>query len=111
MKQDDKGLKKIIARLVKLEHAVFGAGRGGASKMLADTKKYKGATGGIRLLTDEGFFDKKRSFGEVCKALEDKGYHYTRQAVQTPLNTLSSSKGKLLVALTESGRKLYAKRK
>jgi len=112
MKQDDKGLRKIIARLEKLEHAVFGSARyTTTSKVPADTKKYKGATGGIRLLADEGFFDKKRSFGEVCKALEGKGYHYTKQAVQTPLNNLSSSKGKLLVALTEDGRKLYAKRK
>ncbi|MBI3608485.1 MAG: hypothetical protein HY207_11010 [Nitrospirae bacterium] len=111
MKQADKDLREIISRLEKLEHAVFGSGRKAASMAPTDTKKYKGATGGIRLLVDEGFFDKKHSFGEICKALEGKGYHYTKQAVQTPLNNLSSSGGGILVALTEKGRKLYAKRK
>ena len=111
MRMDDKVLKGIISRLERLEHEVFRSGKQVANKRAADTKKYKGATGGIRLLVDEGFFNKKRSFSEICKALENKDYHYSKQAVQTPLNNLSSSKGKLLVALTEKGRKLYAKRK
>ena len=111
MKPDDKGLREIISRLERLEHAVFGSRRKAASKAPTDTKKYKGATGGIRLLVDKGFFDKKRSFGEIRKALEGKGYHFTKQAVQTPLKTFSFSRGKILVALTEKGRKLYAKRK
>lgn len=111
MKTEDKVLKNIIYRLEKLEGAFFGSAKKAVNKAPTDTKKYKGATGGIRLLADEGFFDKKRSFGEVCKALEGKDYHYTKQAVQTPLNNLSSSKGKLLVALIEKGEKRYAKRK
>lgn len=100
-----------MSRLEKLEHAVFYSGKVAATKTDKDAKKYKGATGGIRLLADEGYFDKKRTFGDICKALESKGYHYTKQAVQTPLKYMSSSKEKLLVVLTEKGRKLYAKRK
>ncbi|MHB8623374.1 MAG: hypothetical protein ACYC9J_10915 [Sulfuricaulis sp.] len=111
MKMEEKVLKNIIVRLEKLESAVFGSSKKTVNKARLDTEKYKGATGGIRLLADDGFFDKKRSFGEVYKALEGKDYHYTKQAVQTPLNNLSSSTGTLLVALTEKGRKLYAKRK
>ena len=110
MKTEDKILKNIISRLEKLEGVLFGSAKKIAKKPHADTKKYKGATGGIRLLLDEGFFDKKRLFGEVRSALENKGYHYSMQAVQTPLNNLSS-KEKLLVALTEKGKKHYAKRK
>lgn len=108
---DKKILTRIIARLARLERKVFGYNRQPVDSKLKDAKKYKGATGGIRLLLDENFFAKKRFFHEVCKALESKGYHYSKQAVQTPLKNLSSSKGKVLVALTEKGRKLYAKRK
>jgi len=111
MSVNEKALKKIIARIDKLESAVFGTGNRAKNSARTDAKKYKGATGGIRLLADEGYFDKKRNFGDICIALESKGYHYTKQAVQTPLNNLSSTKGKLLVALTERGRKQYAKRK
>ena len=111
MSMDDKVLRDIVSRLERLERAVFGSGKETANKQHADAKKYKGATGGIRLLVDEGYFDKKRSFGEICKDLESKGYHYSKQAVQTPLNNLSSPKRKQLVAFTEKGRKLYAKRK
>ena len=111
MTTDEKALRDIMSRLEKLERAVFRSGKVTTSKTGKDAKKYKGATGGIRLLADEGYFDKKHTFGDICKALENKGYHYTKQAVQTPLNNLSSPKKKLLVALTENGRKLYAKRK
>ncbi len=110
MNIDDKTIKQIILRLEKLERAVFAQVKTKSGKSKVDPKKYKGATGGIRLLVAEGFFDKKRSFTEICKALEGKGYHYSKQAAQTPLNRLSS-KEKLLVALTEKGKKLYAKRK
>lgn len=111
MTVDDKVIKQIISRLEKLERAVFRSVSVTTSKADKDARKYKGATGGMRLLVDEGYFDKKRSFGEICKVLENNGYHYTKQAVQTPLNNLSYPKSKLLVALTEKGRKLYAKRK
>ncbi len=111
MNVDEKVIKQIISRLEKLERADFHSGKKTAGQERPDAKKYKGATGGIRLLADEGYFDKKRTFGDICKALENKSYHYTKQAVQTPLNNLSSSKKKFLVALTEKGRKLYAKRK
>lgn len=111
MATNEKLLRDIMSRLKKLERAVFRSEKGTTSRTDMDAKKYKGATGGIRLLVDEGYFDKKRAFADICKTLESKGYHYTKQAVQTPLNNLSTPKKKLLVALTEKGRKLYAKRK
>jgi len=111
MTTDEKALRDIMSRLERIEHAIFHSVNASASKTDKGAKKYKGATGGIRLLVDEGYFDIKRTFGEICKTLENKGYHYTKQAVQTPLNNLSSPKRKLLVALTEKGKKLYAKRK
>ena len=111
MEIDAKVVEKIFSRLDKLEHEVFGTQKRISDKQAADLKKYTGATGGIRLLADESFFDQKRQFNEVRKALEDKEYHYSKQAVQAALNNLSTFKGNVLVALNEKGRKLYAKRK
>ena len=106
---DAKMLKDIVARLQKLERAVFRSGQ--KSPAVKSAGAYGGATGGLRLLIDRGYFVKKRAFGEIRKALEAKGYHYSPQAVQTPLNTLSSSASGPLVAFAEKGRKMYARRK
>jgi hypothetical protein len=112
MTTDNKVLKDILSRLERLERTVFDARKKTTNKPTSNNlKRHKGATGGIRLLADNGFFNKKRSFGEIYKALENKGYHYTKQAVQTPLNNLSASSGSPLVSLSEKGHKLYAIRK
>lgn len=101
-------LRDIQNRVQKLERAVFAQRSRGMATAGVDT--FKGATGGIRLLVDKGFFDCKRAFGEIKKALADNSYHYSKQAVQTPLNSLSRP-GSLLVSFREGGKKVYAKRK
>ena len=95
------------ARIAALEHAVFGD----KSNRLATTKgSFTGATGGLRLLVSNGFFDQRRRFSEIEKELNKQGYHYSKQAVQTPLNRMSRTSGPL-VGLKEQGHKVYAKRK
>ena len=101
-------LKDIIKRIERLEKAVFVSNKPSLKKVKADN--FSGATGGLRLLVSEGFFDNKRSFGEIKTELSKKGYNYSRQAIQTPLNKLSKNGG-LLVGLEEKGKKAYAKRK
>jgi hypothetical protein len=101
-------LKDIQNRIEKLERVVLPKSRQASAKGGADS--FSGATGGIRFLISKGFFDRKRAFGEIKKALADNGYHYSKQAVQTPLNALSRP-GSLLVSFREGGRKVYAKRK
>ena len=108
---DEKILKNILSRLDKLERVVF------TTKSLKPRKNrekssedYKGATGGIRLLITEGFFDNKRLFKEVRSKLTQKGYYYSRQAVQSGLNNLSKKNGPLVVLEEKEGKK-YAKRK
>lgn len=61
-------------------------------------------------MVTKGFFDKKRSFGEIRKVMEENDYHYSPQAVQTPLTRLSKTGG-LLVAFKVGGKKVYVKRK
>jgi len=104
---DADTLKKLSARVERLEEAVFRKKQKGADLAQED---FKGATGGIRFLISKGFFDRKRFFGEIKEALAANNYHYSKQAVQTPLGALSKPGG-LLVAFKESGKKVYAKRK
>lgn len=108
MANKDKIISDLVNRVEKLERAVFTDAK---TKNLTKGKNdFSGATGGLRLLVTKGFFDKKRSFGEIKQGLADRGYHYSKQAVQTPLNALSKAGG-LLVGLKEKGKKVYAKRK
>jgi len=103
-----KTLKDLQSRVKRLEDAVFSKRRKTVRK--SDTGDFKGATGGLRFLVSKGFFDRKRTFGEINEALASHGYHYSKQAVQTPLNTFSKA-GSLLVSFREGRRKVYAKRK
>lgn len=102
-------LSDLAERVEKLEGAVFGDGRKfkKRSQQVAD---HSGATGGVRLLVEEGFFDQRRNFAEISRELEKRGYHYSRQAIQMPLTRLSKVGGPL-VSLTGKGRNAYAKRK
>lgn len=106
----DQDIKSIIRRIEKLEKAVFGGGADAGASSFAGQEKFSGATGGIRFLASKGFFNSKRSLGEVKDSLAEKGYHYSVQAVQIALSRLSKS-GAILVTLREGGRKKYAKRK
>src|SRR5581483_1093817 len=98
-------LAMLLRRVEKLERTVFGNHK---EKIIKSD--FKGATGGLRLLLSKGFFDQRRVFSEIETELQSKGYHYSKQAIQTPLNRLSTSNGPL-VGLRIKGKKLYVKRK
>jgi hypothetical protein len=104
----NKALKDLQHRVEKLEKVVFTKGE--AKSLKASDREFKGATGGLRYLASKGFFNRKRAFREINEALASHGYHYSKQAVQTPLNVLSKP-GAMLVSLREGGRKVYATRK
>jgi hypothetical protein len=101
-------LSELQSRVEKLERAMFG--KGAKKPAAARSSDFQGATGGLRFLVSDGFFDRKRAFGEIKEALAQHNYHYSKQAVQTPLNALSKP-GSLLVSFREGGRKVYANRK
>jgi hypothetical protein len=103
-------LAELTTRVEKLERAVFGTGKAATNKKTPRADDHSGATGGVRLLVEEGFFDKRRSFAEIKAELEKRGYHYSRQAIQMPLTRLSRVSGSL-VSLTGKGKNAYAKRK
>lgn len=104
--------KQIFERLEKIEKAIFcnkkqDVIQKGKQK---GEQNFKGATGGLRLLISKGFFDKKQTFGAIKGRLAEEDYHYSDQAIPTPLNNLSKSGGPL-VGFKEGGKKVYAKRK
>ncbi len=102
-------LSDLAERVERLEVAVF-RGYKKIKKEMQQVADHSGATGGVRLLVEEGFFDRRRNFAEISAELEKRGYHYSRQAIQMPLTRLSKIGGPL-VSLTGKGRNAYAKRK
>ncbi len=109
MSIDDKIIRQLVSRIERLEGEVFGSGKKVPTKKETGAN-FKGARGGVRLLISRNFFSGKKTFGEVRKALEENGYHYSAQAVQMALSGLSVRKGPL-VSLRKDGRKVYVVRK
>ena len=101
--------KDILARLEKLEQAVFG---NQAKKPLNrnKTKQLKGPKGGILLLISKGFFTKPIKAVEVRSKLESEGYYYSIAPVQTALNRLATVSGPL-TRHEKDGKKVYVGRK
>ncbi len=103
--------KDIIARIEALEKAVFGpAAKAAKPAAAASDDQFKVSTGGLRLLVSNGFFNSRRKFSEIESELNRQGYHYSKQAIQTPLNRLSNQSGPL-VGLKQEGHKVYVRRK
>lgn len=106
---NEKIVKDIIARLNKIEKAVFSNGPP-RTQVPKKEKEFVGATGGIRFLISKGFLDTKRNLSDIRKVLEKNSYNYSIQAAQSALNRLSKPGGPL-VSLKEGGKKVYVKRK
>ena len=105
---EEKIIKNIITRLVRLETTVFKNKLNDNKKQIS--KDFSGPTGGLRLLVSNGFFNTKQTFGEIRKELAKNNYHYSSQAAQSALSRLSKP-GNLLVSLKEGGKKNYVRRK
>lgn len=75
-----------------------------------ETTSQKGPSVGLKALASNGFFENKHDLGEVREALAALGYFYSRQAVHIALKRFSQRDGSL-IALFESGRRWYARRK
>lgn len=103
-------LEDLLRRVEALEQAILKAPKIKKTKSGTGVEDFDGATGGVRFLIAEGFFNSRRSFAEVEKAMQENGYHYSRQAVQMPLSRLSKVGGPL-VALKDKGKSVYVKRK
>ena len=103
-----KNIKEIMARLERLEKAVFSDKV--MRRVATKEKNFSGATGGIRFLISKKIFKKKQDLGSVKKHLESNDYYYSRQAIHEALKSLSKGKG-VLTAIEEGGKKVYVERK
>lgn len=105
----EKAIRKIEARLGRVEKAVFTAKKT-RGKSEQQTDHFAGPTGGAKLLASQGFFKAKRSLRDVRVALAKRDYHYGAAQIQTALNRLSTRTGPL-AASKEGGKKFYVRRK
>lgn len=106
-----KEMADIIKRLQRIETVIFEEKKNTILKKKTANDNFAGPKGGALLLISKGFFSTKRSAADVVKELEGLGYiGYQRQVVQNALNRLSANKGQL-IASTDKGVRMYAKRK
>ena len=103
-----KAIKALEQRVTRLEKVVFGVGQKPKKKF--NPEGFTGPTGGVRLLISKGFFKKARTAPVVKTELDENGYVYRIQVVQTSLNRLSKRTGPLS-ALKQGGKKVYVDRK
>jgi hypothetical protein len=107
---DEKTLRTIDERLVRLEKAVFSQKKGKSTTRLAAGKNFEGPSGGVRFLISQGFFRTKRGLADVRAALAKNDYQYVAPVVQTALNRQATRTGPL-ATFKEGGKKMYVKRK
>jgi hypothetical protein len=108
MKKDAVKIAEEIIRLVSELAALAGAP---GSKGLVPTKKsslsgerdWSGATGGIRLLVDEGKLDSPRTLPEIIESLKQEGRHYSNPTVSMGL--LNLVRRRVLTRFKDSGEK------
>lgn len=64
---------------------------------------YSGASGGIKMLVEEGYFKETRSLAEIVVQLRQEGFNYPRNTISMAL--LRGVRSRILVRLPAEGRK------
>ena len=103
-------LNHLIKRIERLEKAVFGELKKSSEEGQLKNDQFSGPTGGVRLLISKNYFSEKRSLADTRSELAGLEYHYSSQAINKGLNSLSSNKGPL-VKLKEKGNNVYVNRR
>lgn len=98
---------KIEKRLSKLEKAVFTS----PTSTKKGTQKYKGLSGGIQLIIDNGFFKKQREVKEVISELKREGYHYSNESIAKILSRDFAHTKRILTRVKSGRNYKYAIRK
>jgi len=94
MRKDPKQLAENIIALV-LELSELAGGKVVMSPTVKTThssgdrrKDTSGATGGLRVLVDEGYFDSPKQLPEIIERLKQEGRHYSSAAISMGLLNL-----------------------
>ncbi|MDD4902146.1 MAG: hypothetical protein PHE24_03340 [Patescibacteria group bacterium] len=111
MKKDPKELAENIIALV-MELAELAAG--GNGKVIAiktkhslkgNGKETSGATGGLRVLIDEGYFDTPKQLPEIIERLKQEGRHYSNATISMGL--LNLVRERVLTRFRDKGDKKW----
>ncbi|TRZ64626.1 MAG: hypothetical protein D4Q79_01170 [Spirochaetia bacterium] len=108
----EKNLKKltdeIIARVLELAELAGGEiipelkWAQGTKDVL---RVIRGATGGLRVLVDEGYFDNPRQLSEIIEKLKQEGRHYPSATISMGL--LNLVKERVLMRFRDKGDKKW----
>ena len=102
----EEKIKKLEARISKLESVVFGKETKKPSK-----KSFSGLVGGINLLIENGFFNKPKLVTEVQDELQRESYFHPLQATDTALRRSFVKSKKNLTRIKIDGVWQYVMRK
>ncbi|MDP2947458.1 MAG: hypothetical protein Q8N88_05070 [Nanoarchaeota archaeon] len=98
--------RQIFKRLDKLESSVFGGDSQKEIKLPKDNaKKFKGATGGLRVLVDEDYFNNPKQLPETIERLKQEGRHYSNATISMGL--LSLVRERVLTRFRDKGDKKW----
>lgn len=108
-------LEKIDKRLERIEKKIS-VNTNISSNVVKSTsstkkKQYKGTSGGIQLLIDEGFFEKPKSMRGILDELKKEGYFYPLQSVDAAVRKEFFKRKKVLVRIKEGKIWLYVIKK
>lgn len=99
-------IKEITSLLGELNDVI--SGKSIDSRVLdkdLTSSNYSGATGGMRLLIEEGYFDQPRTLQEVMQVMEERGRYYPRPTVAMSL--LNLVRERVLVRTKNNGKKWH----
>lgn len=99
-----KRLDEFDSRLKRIEDLLF-------KKKQLPKSDYKGLSGGIRLLIDNGFFESPHEYREVNEELKREGYHYPLTSISKVLSVNFSNSQKILTRIKEGNVWKYIQRK
>ena len=110
MKKNPKELaENIIALVSELAEIAVGKIDTGAARTTSSLRNGKkdmsGATGGLRVLVDEGYFDGPRQLPEIIERLKQEGRHYSSAAISMGL--LNLVKERVLTRFRDKGDKKW----
>lgn len=110
MNKDPKQLvKNIIAQVLELAELTGTKIKIKSTENQYDTKETKkdtsGATGGLRVLVDEGYFNEPKQLPAIVERLKQDGRHYSNATISMGL--LNLVKGRVLMRFRDKGDKKW----
>ncbi len=110
MKKDPKQLaENIITQVLELAELAGVRTETKSAKIQHDTKGTKkdtsGATGGLRVLVSEGYFDTPKQLPEIIERLKQEGRHYSNATISMGL--LNLVRERVLTRFRDKGDKKW----